>query len=327
MKIRKFQPEADLAKLETFLRNQYLANKNMSSWLPERLHDLVYRMGAQEADNGSERSMDYIYLLEEQGDIIAAILPDGENIYMSIKTGFEELYGSMVAFSETHCLPLFSKAADGSGKFWVAANDSLTYMQEHLLSAGYSRYADEDYDNYVYPQEGAFSVDLPAGFRLLYGDNYPDEDLKWSALGLGFHPDREAPGYRNGMNPYHARKNSSLYPDSFECLVVDENALEENDVCAYCFVYVDAQTKTALIEPVSTREKYQRRGIGTALMHGAILKCKEKGVEKCYVNSFSWRRKFYNSASFITEDTVGFWYKKIRGSQDSHSQDNTGTNW
>ena len=71
-------------------------------------------------------------------------------------------------------------------------------------------------------------------------------------------------------------------------------------------------TKTALIEPVSTREKYQRKGLGTAMMHGAILRCKEMGIEKCYVNSFGWRKKFYNAASFTTEDSTGFWYKVIR---------------
>jgi N-acetylglutamate synthase-like GNAT family acetyltransferase len=94
--------------------------------------------------------------------------------------------------------------------------------------------------------------------------------------------------------------------------VIDEKTRENNDVCAYCFVYVDQLTKTALIEPVSTREKYQRKGIGTALMHGAILRCKEMGIEKCYVNSFGWRRKFYNTAGFTTEDTIGFWHKIIR---------------
>ena len=47
--------------------------------------------------------------------------------------------------------------------------------------------------------------------------------------------------------------------------------------------------------------------------YGAILRCREKGIEKCYVNSFGWRRKFYNAAGFTTEDTVGFWYKTIGG--------------
>ena len=312
MQIRKFQPDTDLQSLETYLRNQYVTNKNMSSWLPERLHDLIYRMGAQEADGGRERSMDYIFLWEENGQIVACILPDGENIYISIKDGFEYLYSTMLAYSEKNCLPLLHRADDGSVKFWVAANDSLAYMQQNLRDAGYARYAEEDYDNCVEPLKISVCVDLPEGFQLRCGEEYDDENNKWSACSLGFHPNLEATKYRANMNPYNARKNSAMYPDSFECIVVNENTQEENDVCAYCFVYVDKQTKTALIEPVSTREKYQRKGIGKAMMHGVLLRCKELGIEKCYVNSFGWRRKFYNAAGFSTEDTIGFWYKTIR---------------
>jgi hypothetical protein len=121
MQIRKFQLDQDLQLLETFLRNQYFENKNMSSWLPERLHDLIYRMGAQEADSGRERSMDYIFLWEENEEMIACILPDGENIYISIKNGFEYLFSSILAYSEKNCLPLFHKADDASVKFWVVA--------------------------------------------------------------------------------------------------------------------------------------------------------------------------------------------------------------
>ena len=82
VQIRKFQLDKDLRILEAYLRDQYFTNKNMSSWLPERLHDLIYRMGAQEADGGRERSMDYIFLWEENEELVACILPDGENIYI-----------------------------------------------------------------------------------------------------------------------------------------------------------------------------------------------------------------------------------------------------
>ena len=311
MQIRKFQPDTDLRKLESYLRKQYFANKNMTSWLPERLHDLIYRVSAQETDGGRKRSMDYIFLWEENGEIVACILPDGENVYFSIQKGFEHLFPSLLSYSEKNCLPLFHKADDGSVKFWVAANDSLTYIQETLLDSGYVRYAEEDYDNYVYPLDTYVSVDLPEGFNLLYGEEYANEENKWNALHLGFHPDHEVSDYENSMRPYLKRKESSMYQDSFECIVVDENARGKNDVCAYSFVYVDTQSKTALVEPVSTREKYQRRGIGTAMMHGVMLRCKEIGIEKCYVNSFGWRRKFYNAAGFSTEDSIGFWYKTI----------------
>ena len=109
------------------------------------------------------------------------------------------------------------------------------------------------------------------------------------------------------MRPYNARKLSAMYADSFECIVTDERG----DICAYCFVYVDRQTKTALIEPVSTRAQYRHRGLGTALMHGSMQRCRELGIEACYVISFGERTAFYAAAGFAAEGSTGFWYKTL----------------
>jgi len=312
MKIKKFKIEEDLKRLEIYLRNQYMENKNMTSWLPERLHDLIYRMDTQHTDVGKPKSSEFIFLWEDNNEIVGCILPDGDAIYISIKKGYENLYKSIVIYAEENCKPLFKKEEDGTIDFLVIANDSLKYRQDILEENGYIRQKEEDYDNYVYPQEKEVTVDLPIGFKLVYGDEYTNEDNKWSACNLGFHPDLEAPSYRNDMGAYNSRKNSSMYNDSFECLIIDENCKEQNDVCSYCFVYVDKDSKTAFIEPVSTREKYRHKGIGTAMMHGVILKCKELGIKKCYVNSYDWRRKFYNASGFKTEDSIGFYHKKIK---------------
>ncbi len=120
---------------------------------------------------------------------------------------------------------------------------------------------------------------------LFYGEEYPNEENKWSALRLGFHPELESQDYRASMNPYQERKKSPLYPDSIECLVVEQNSSEKNDVCSYCFVYADQATKTALIEPVSTRERYRHKGLGTAMMHGVLQRCQTRGIEKCYLTA------------------------------------------
>ena len=311
MEIKKFNLSTDLSKLEKYLRDQYLENKNMTSWLPERLHDLIFRMDTQYANAGRLKSSDYIFIWEDNNEIVGCILPDGDAIYMSIKNGYENLYKSIVNYAEKNCKPLFKKEEDGSIDFLVIANDSLKYRKEYLESIGYVRQQEEDYDNYVYPQALNVTVDLPDGYKLVYGDEYSDEENKWSACNLGFHPDLENPNYRNDMSAYNSRKVSSMYKDSFECLVIDEESKEQNNVCSYCFVYVDQKSKTAFIEPVSTREKYRHKGIGTAMMHGAILKCKELGIEKCYVNSYDWRKKFYNRAGFTTEDTIGLYHKRI----------------
>lgn len=312
MEIKNFKIEKDLEQLEEYLRNQYLKNHNMTSWLPERLHDLIYRMDSQYTDAGKPKSSDYIYIWEENQEIVGCILPDGDSIYISIKKGYDSLFGIVVNYAEEHCKPLFPKEEDGSIDFVVVSNDSLKERKDYLEQNGYKRQIEEDYDNYVYPQNINVTVDLPEGYSMVYGNEYQNEDNKWSACHIGFHPELENTGFHNSLSAYNERKKSFMYSNSFECMVIDNNSQEENNVCSYCFVYVDKKSKTAYVEPVSTREKYRRKGIGTAMMHGVMLKCKELGIEKCYVNSYDWRKKFYNAAGFITEDTIGIYHKKIK---------------
>ena len=80
VEIKKFNPNTDLKKLENYLRNQYLENKNMTSWLPERLHDLIFRMDTQYTDAGDLKSSDYIFIWEDNSEIVGCILPDGDAI-------------------------------------------------------------------------------------------------------------------------------------------------------------------------------------------------------------------------------------------------------
>ena len=312
MQIIKFDLRRHLNHLGNFLRDLYRENHTAVAWLPERLHDIIFRVGAQEMEEGSEKSADHIYFWEENGEIEACILPDGENIYVAIRSGFEQLFPSMIDFSEKNCLRMFSRQEDGSVKFWVAVSNSFPYMEKDLTGRGYSRFDEEENANCIFPQEADLVAELPEGFQLMYGEEYPDEEKKWSALRLGFHPDWESSGYKGGMGPYNERKLSPMYPDCFECIVVDESATEENNVCSYCFVYVDKITKTALIEPVSTREKYRRMGFGRAMMSAAVQRCRDVGIEKCYVDSFGWRRDFYTAAGFSIESSVSFWYKILK---------------
>lgn len=312
METKRFEIEKDLEKLEDYLRNQYIENRNMTSWLPERLHDLIYRMDIQYRDEGKPKSSDYIYIFEDNHEIVGCILPDGDAIYISLKKEYESLFGLIVSYAEEHCKPLFTKEEDGTIDFMVVSNDSLKDRIQYLEQNGYKRQEEGDFDNYVYPQETTVTIDLPEGYQVVYGDEYPNEDNKWSACHMGFHPELENTGFHNNLNAYNERKKSSMYPDSFECMVIDQNTTDENNVCSYCFVYADKKSKTAYVEPVSTREKYRRKGIGTAMLHGVMIKCKELGIEKCYVNSYDWRKMFYNAAGFITEDSIGIYHKKIK---------------
>lgn len=311
MLIKRFNKTEDYERVIGFLTEQYKHNKNMSCWLPQRFDDLIFRIDTlYKIERGKEASQDYIYIFEEDNEIVGLILPDADSCNTSIKEGYEHIFSEMIDLAEKELLPLFEKDEQGSINFLVVSHDSLGYQKEVLEKRGYIRDSAGDYDNVAFPMKTNYQINLPKGFKQVYGFDYPDI-VKMRACHYGFHPQDDEgdlyKAYAEGGQSYQARKKSRYYTDSFESLTVTD----AGDVCSYSFCYVDKVTNTAFIEPVSTREKYRKLGLCKEMLHGVIIKCKELGIEKVYINSYDWRKKVYNSSGFDTEDSIGFWYKKI----------------
>ncbi len=311
MKIKKFNKDEDYNRVIEFLTEEYKNNRNMLCWLPARFDDLIFRIDTLYHDErGLNRSQDFTYIFEDDGNIIGLIIPDGDSFNSCIKSGYESIFSQMLDLSEKELLPLFQKKEDGSIDFLVIAHDSLLYQSDELKKRGYIKDNAEDYDNVQHPMSTNYVIDLPKGYRQVYGEEL-DENMKAKACHYGFHPiddDGILTGdFREGKLAYEERKKSRYYNDSFESLIVTD----EGDICTYCFCYVDKNTSTAFIEPVCTREKYRKKGFSRQMLYGVINRLKEMNIENCYINSYDWRRKVYNAAGFETEDSIGFWHKKI----------------
>lgn len=312
MKIKKFNKKEDYDRVIRFLRENYKENKNMVSWLPQRFDDLIYRIDVLYHDErGKERNSDFTYLFEDDSNnIVGLVVPDGDSFNTCIKKGYEDIFSSILDLGEKELRPLFDKEEDGKINFLVVSHDSLKNQQEELLKRGYIRAEAGDYDNVQHPLETNYKIELPKGYKQVYGEEI-NEGMKSTACHYGFHPIDDngdltiAP--REGSLSYQGRKNSQFYKDSFESMIVTD----DGDICSYCFCYVDKETSTAFVEPVSTREKYRHKGFAKQMLHGVINRLKKMGIENAYINSYDWRVKVYNSAGFETEDTTGFWHKKI----------------
>lgn len=126
MNIRKFDPAADFTRLETYLRRQIREDGSSASWLPERLHDLLYRVDGQEAAEGGTRSRDYIFLAEEDSRILGCILPDGENVYFGLASG---LGTALIRGAVLRCREL------GVGKCYV---DCFGWRKDFYTAAGFT---------------------------------------------------------------------------------------------------------------------------------------------------------------------------------------------
>ena len=116
---------------------------------------------------------------------------------------------------------------------------------------------------------------------------------------------------KNWNSIFQGRKKSRYFKDSFESLIITD----DGDICSYSFCYVDHQTNTGFIEPVSTREKYRHRGFCRQMLYGTMNRLKQMGIENAYINSYDWRRKVYNAVGFKTEDSISYWLKKIPARQ------------
>ncbi len=312
MKVKSFNKENDYDRVIKFLRDNYRENKNMVSWLPQRFDDLIYRIDVLYHDErGKERNSDYIFLFEDDSNnIIGTIFPDGDSFNTCIKNGYENIFSSMLDVGEKELKPLFKKEEDGTINFLVVSHDSLKYQTLELLKRGYTKDEVGDYDNVHHPKETNYIIDLPDGFKQVYGENYSDR-RKSVACHYGFHPefddgnlDKEG---QEGWLSYKGRKSSQFFKDSFESLIVSD----DGDICSYSFCYVDKETSTAFIEPVCTREKYRHKGFAKQMLHGVMNRLKEIGIENAYINSFDWRVNVYRNAGFKTIDTISCWHKII----------------
>lgn len=311
MQIKKFNVERDYVRVRDFLTECYLENHNMECWLPARYEDLIFRVDTLYRDErGKLASQDFIYIWEDNGEIVAVIIPDGDSFNTCIKSGYEYLFTEMLDLGEIELQPLFDVDDNGEIDFVVVSHDSLTYQREELLRRGYFRQIDGDCDNYLNPQDMDVEIILPEGFKQVYGYDILD-NKKAKACHYGFKPEDDdgilEGSFREGALAYQGRKKSLFFNDSFESLVVTN----DGDICTYCFCYVDKITNTAFIEPVCTRRQYRNMGLCRAMLYGVIIKLKEMGIDAAYINSYAWRRKVYNSIGFETIDTISFWSKKL----------------
>ena len=75
--VKKFNMEQDYDRIIKFLTDCYIENRNMECWLPARFDDLVYRIDTlYEKERGLKASKDFIYIFEENDEIVGLILPD-----------------------------------------------------------------------------------------------------------------------------------------------------------------------------------------------------------------------------------------------------------
>ena len=291
-------------KIIEFLRNEYLNNRDEKSWLAQRWEDMEFRVDVLNTIERHKLSWHRnIRLWLDDGNIVAILNSEGgPECWMHIHKGYELLFEEMLQIAEKNI-------AEKGKTLVVYALHSQVYKENMLLNYDYIKNDNKEEIGFFKRARcnKKYPVFVPKGFKLIVGTEKLNHIEILNACGYGFHPDEEGKYNDNELSAsWKSRENAPMFDYKYEVIAIAPNG----ETASYSYVWVDTVTKTGYIEPVSTRLKYRRLGLGKAIQQETLNLMNKMGVEYCYVNPYGeTRNKFYTSAGYRTFD-YEYEYKK-----------------
>jgi mycothiol synthase len=306
--IRNYQGEDDYWRIRNFLREVYLLDdRHELGWQAARLDYWRWHMIMNvEVVNSIEEA---ILLWETDDGRIGAVISNVDSrheVALTIHTNFRtpEFVDEMLDSAE--------KNWGTPGKNFFAFAHSLDPMRENILRArgyvqGNGLKEHQWRRNLTTPLP---DVVVPEGYSVraigvIGGDEWPQRS--WASW-LAFHPDEPDdaydPDWRWNLNWSHA----PLYRRDLDIVAISP----DGKVVAYCILWYDDATRTALFDPVAVIPDHQRRGICRAIVTEAMRRAKEMGAALATVSGFEPGANALYSSAFSAEHDLNVpWVKKL----------------
>ena len=300
-----YQTEDDYWRIREFLREVSLHNNrhdfswSLLRWDYWRWHvnENIFHMKFE----------DVVTLWELNGQIAAVLNPDGDNeAFFQIHPAFQDQVSmsEMLGVAEAK----LSKTKDDGKKeliVWVNAADDSTkglftergYVRSKFLAEHMRRRFFSDPIPDSAPKSG-YSV------RAL-GDEDELPARSWLSWKV-FHPDEPDDKYQ-GWEWYKNVQRVPLYRRDLDIVAV----AEDGELAAFCTVWFDDVTRTAVFEPVGTHPNHQKRGLGKAVMSEGLRRAQRLGATLATVSSYGTAaHALYDSMGFTEFDLLEPWIKE-----------------
>jgi GNAT superfamily N-acetyltransferase len=303
--MRNYQGEADYWRIREFLREVTLLNdRHEYSWSLLRWDYWRYHVNMNIFHQELE---EVVTLWEADGQIVAMLNPDspGEAFFQVHPTYRDtDLFCAMLDAAEAK-LP--NHREDGSKHLLVWVNETDMLFKNILTQCGFirSKYQAEHMRHRLLTQPVPDSV-APAGYTVrALGDESELPARSWLSW-KAFHPDEPDEKYE-GWEWYMNVQRVPLYNRDLDIVAV----ASDGELAAFCTVWVDNVTHTAVFEPVGTHPEHQKRGLGKAVMSEGLRRAQKLGATLASVSSYSpGAHALYESMGFTEYDLLEPWIKE-----------------
>jgi GNAT superfamily N-acetyltransferase len=303
--LRNYQSEEDYWRVRSFLREVSLLNERHDySWCLLRWDYWRWHVNM---NIFHLRLEEVVTLWEIDGRIVAVLNPDSPGeAFFQVHPGSRDFVSTddMLDVAEQK---LF-KTNDAGNKellIWVNEKDELTKALSIERGYARSKFKAEHMRSRSFTQPVPDTTP-PNGYivRALGDENeLPARSwLSWKA----FHPDEPDEKYQ-GWEWYRNIQRVPLYRRDLDIVAV----APDGELVAFCTVWFDDVTRTAVFEPVGTHPNHQKRGLGKAVMSEGLRRAGKLGATLATVSSYSeGAHALYHSMGFTGFDLLEPWIRE-----------------
>jgi GNAT superfamily N-acetyltransferase len=302
---RSYQTEEDYWCVREFLREVSMHNNrhdfswSLLRWDYWRWHvnENIFHFNLQ----------DVVTLWETNGQIVAMVNPDGSGeAFFQIHPEFrDEVSISEILDVAEQKLPKINVIGKKELIVWANADDDS--MKKIFTERGYvrSKFLTEHMRRRFFSQPILDSTP-PNGYIVRsLGDKSELPARSWLSWKV-FHPDEPDEKYQ-GWEWYKNVQRVPIYRRDLDIVAVAQNG----ELAAFCTVWFDDITRTAVFEPVGTHPNHQKRGLGKAVMSEGLRRAQRLGATLATVSSYSTgAHALYESMGFTEVDLLEPWIKE-----------------
>ena len=294
--IRPYQSANDLYEIGSLIRRAHASQKYYNAWSFCRF-DIWSRRRIADAEAFDDHLWEECFWLayDENRNLCGTTFAFNNHHWRNDP----EPYALILDPEHPPLAEILLDLAESNGMREVEIIQGTAFLQELIQSRGYTHSSD-----FMVLREKLLAntppetVNLPTGFSIQILDR-SDWDRYFEAVHAVF----------NMMDTHEAFASILKAPSN-----VDELHLnvvnEQNQIAAFCSVWLDRENNIAEFEPVGTVPQFQKQGLAAALMAHACNRLREMGCPQANVESWSesvGANKLYSACGFIEQDRLYSW--------------------
>lgn len=314
MKYRKhaYQTEEDYYLIRNFLREVFLINDRLEhSWHVARLDYWRWHLILNCHSCDPIEKVTTIWK-NEDGVIVGVLHPLGEGeirLHVHPEYRSQALEDAILAHAEEY---LSYQTQPGKNTVYLPVFSKDVTRQETLIGRGYTKTGGISHHWRRELVETIPDMPVTAGYSIRSMGTIDEHPARSWASWRAFHNDEPDTNYDGDWSWYQNIQSAPLYRRDLDIVAVTS----QGKIVAFCTIYYDDHTRSAVCVLVGTAVEHQRRGLGKAVMLEGMRRLKKMGCRWVFVTAYDPPANGLYGSVMQTNQVTETWIKELAVEED-----------